>query len=732
MPRSIHSKVKPLYLAVKIAIITSTSIFSQMIWAIDEQPDSGQANDQKLPTITITAATNQNSAVTEGTGSYTTKSTSTVTKMGLSLRETPQAVKVYTREYLDDRNIESFQDLMNIITGVTATRTDERQSYYARGFQIDYYLVDGIPSTLSLAEGDFDLGIFDRVEVVKGANGLMTGAGNPAIGLNFVRKHANSKELTGNVSASGGSWNSYSSSVDISAPLNEDGSLRGRAYVKHSNEDSFMDFYSRERNIAYAAIDYDLSDSTTLSFAANYQQLERDGIRWGGLPAFYTDGTRTDFSNSLTVSSDWTYWNVDSTALFATIKQKLYNDIVLNVAYTYRRDDTETALLYVAGKVDKATNKSVGAVSVYSSDVRNDENNVDVYLSAPFTLAGREQEIVVGGSWNKKELLKNDYGTIQKPNPDLNINNPNQLDFSNMNTQLLTPITNPKSLALNETIQNAVYLSGKFQVLDPVKIIMGARLSNWEFEASDNIGDREFKDEFTPYVGVVYDFAKDHSLYASYTSIFKPQNRRDEQGSYLDPMEGKNYETGIKSEFFDGHLNTALSVFRIEQTNFAEAIQGAFVNVNGIATSEQAYRSVDGVTSKGFEFEVDGEINEDWGINFGVANFEAKDGKGEKVVTTSSRTTSNLFVKYNINDQWNLGTGLNYRSKTYSGTGVNRIEQDDLWLASLMVGYKIDQNFGMQLNIDNLFDKEYFDGIGANSMNYAAPRNATLTLRYKF
>ena len=62
MPRSIHSKVKPLYLAVKIAIITSTSIFSQMIWAIDEQPDSGQANDQKLPTITITAATNQNSA----------------------------------------------------------------------------------------------------------------------------------------------------------------------------------------------------------------------------------------------------------------------------------------------------------------------------------------------------------------------------------------------------------------------------------------------------------------------------------------------------------------------------------------------------------------------------------------------------------------------------------------------------------------------------------------------
>ena len=499
MPNSIHTKVKPLYLAVKMGIFISCSVFSQIIMAdVENSTNEEESNPYRLPTITITASANTKSAVTEGSNSYTSQSTNTITKMDLSLRETPQAIKVYTREYLEDRNVESFQDLMNLVTGVTATRTDERQSYYARGFQVDYYLVDGIPSTLSLAEGDFDLGIFDRVEVVKGANGLMTGAGNPALGLNFVRKHANSEDLTGKITATAGSWNSYSSTADISSALNEDGSLRGRAYVKHSNEDSFMDFYSKEHNIVYSAIDYDLSDNTTMSFGATYQQLERDGIRWGGLPAFYTDGTRTNFSKSLTVSSDWTYWNVDSTALFASLKQKLYNDITLNTAYTYRRDDTDTALLYVAGRVDKATNKSTGAVSVYSSDKRVDENNLDVYISAPFKLAGYDQEIVIGGSWNKNEILRNNYGTIQNPNPDLNINSPTQLDFSNMNTKLLTPITNPKKLALNETTQNAVYLSGKFQVLDPLKIIAGGRISNWEFEASDNVGNREFNNEFTP------------------------------------------------------------------------------------------------------------------------------------------------------------------------------------------------------------------------------------------
>ncbi|MCJ8160284.1 TonB-dependent siderophore receptor [Acinetobacter zhairhuonensis] len=721
------SAPKPLYLAMQIIFLSSSAISFAHAETSDEEVSHEPVSQLEI----ITLKAEDKTAVTEDTGSYTTGRSNTATKLNLSLRDTPQAVKVYTREYLDDRNIESFQDLMRNVTGVTATRTDERQSYYARGFQIDYYLIDGLPTTMSLAEGDFDLGIFDRVEVVKGANGLMTGAGNPAMGLNFIRKHANATELTGNIEASAGSWNNFSSSADLSGALNEDGSLRGRMLVKHSQEDSFMDFYAKERNVLYGALDYDLSDSTSMSLAATYQQLQRDGIRWGGLPAFYNDGTQTQFDRSLTVSSDWTYWDVNTTAVFASIKQKLYQDIHLNVAYTYRRDDKETALLYVAGKVDKATNKSLGAVSVYSSDVRNDENNVDVYVNAPFTIAGREQEIVLGGSWNKVEIVKNKYGTIQGKDGDLMINTPNQLDFSNMNTQLLTPITNPKSLALNETTQQGVYISGKFQILDPLKIVAGARLSDWQFKASDSKGDREFEHEFTPYFGVIYDFAQDHSWYASYSDMFKPQNRRDAEGNYLDPIIGKNYETGIKSEFFSGRLNTALSAFRIEQTNFAEEIPGGKVHVNGVELSEKAYRGVDGVVSKGVEFELDGEINDHWGVNFGIANFEAKDAEGNKVTTTSARTTSNLFVKYKL-DQWSAGAGLNYRSKTYTGTGSDRIEQDEVWLTSLMLGYQVDPNIKLQLNVENIFDEVYYDGIGANSMNYGTPRNAVMSVHYRF
>jgi outer membrane receptor for ferric coprogen and ferric-rhodotorulic acid len=732
------SAKKPLYVAMQIAFLSSTALLTLAHAETEVSENTSTMESSQLPTITLKAE--NKTAVTENTGSYTTGSSNTATKLNLSLRETPQAVKVYTREYLDDRHIESFQDLLNNITGVSTVRTDERQSAFARGFQIDYYLVDGLPSTLTLGAGDPDLSIYDRVEVVKGANGLMTGAGNPAMGLNMIRKHANSKEFTGKIDASVGAWDSYSSSADLSAPLNSDGSLRGRVFVKHSDEHSYMDFYSKERNVAYGAIDYDLSDKTSLSFGATYQELNRDGVRWGGLPAFYSDGTRTHFDRSLTVSSDWTYWDVTSAAFFASLKQNLFNNVDLNVAYSYRRDDTDSFIFYTSGQVNKATNTiSIENASVYKDHKQNDENNVDVYISAPFTVAGRNQEIVVGGSWNKAELKKNTYGqtfvsgNVAKTKQNLiDLLGQDVIDFNNMNTHLVGTLNMDKTNPLNETTQTSGYISGKFHILEPLKAVAGLRVSNWEYKSETRTTNRKFENELTPYAGIIFDFAKDYSWYASYTSIFKPQTNKEKSGDYLDPVVGKSYETGLKSELLGGRLNAGLAIFRIEQDNAAALLKnadGSNVKVEG--TADNAYYATDGVVSKGVELNVDGEINDNWGMSFGVANFDAEDANGNDYNTTSSRTTADIFVKYK-NEAWYAGGGVNYLSKIYTGTGATRIDRGDLYLANAMLGYKFDSNFSAQVNVNNIFDKKYYEGIGANAMAWGEPRNATLSMNYKF
>lgn len=704
-------KVSPLMLAMAAATVFLPTLVSAA--AIDNE-------STQLETITVQAE-EENPAVTEGTKSYTAKSASTSTKLNLSLRETPQSVKVLTREYLDDTNINSFQDMLNSVTGVTTNRWDERQYPTARGFDVDYYLFDGVPSSSELdIASDPDLSMYDRVELVKGANGLMTGAGNPSIAINMVRKHANSKELTGTLSSSYGSWNAWNSMADISAPLNADGTVRGRVVVKHESTDSFADLYEKENNLFYGVLDADLTDSTYLSVGASYQELDRSGIKWGGLPAFYNDGSLTDFDRDLTVTSDWTYWNTNTTTAFSQFKQKLFNDITLNVNYDYREIDAETALLYLwSESVDKATNSSAGLYP-YTDTSKTTQNNADVYISAPFTLGGLQQEVVAGFMYNQSELTDRYYGSPTLDN--------GTIDFNNFTpSKILGSINNNVANPSNKTTQTGAYLAGKFTLLEPLKLVTGVRVSNWEYESADGKGNRKFDNKVTPYAGLIYDFLEDYSWYASYTEIFKPEDKQDANQQYLDPREGKSYETGLKGEFFDKQLNASMSVFLTQQNNVAEKSGSIEIDNKPV----DIYRSADGVESKGFEIELDGKITNNWDMSFGVAHFNAEDANGKKVQTTAARTSANLFTKYTL-DKWSFGGGLNYKSEAYKDETAGRITQDAYVLANLMAAYQVDQNIKLQLNVNNLFDEKYYEGLGKNSMVYGAPRNATLTFRYQF
>lgn len=655
---------------------------------------------------------------TETTKSYTVDSMSSATKLNLSLRHTPQSVNVLTTQKLNDLGITSYHEMLSNVTGVSLDRWDERLRTSARGFEIDYFKIDGMPSYVTYNDRDLDLDIFDRVEVVRGANGLTTGAGNPAISINLVRKRAKSKEFKGAISASAGSWEAYSVKSDISSALNEKGTIRGRIIAKHEDKNSFMDGYEKENNLLYGVVDIDVSDKTYLSLGASYQNIERDGVRWGGLPAFYTDGSRTNFDRSLIASDDWTYWNTEIKSVFANLEQTLYKDINLNVAYSYDEIDNENAMLYFKGAVNKADGSGISYMD-WESEQSSKQHNLDINVNVPFEVSNLAQEIIFGASYNLDKSTKyegrypNGYYTAL----------PNFLDYDlSLPAPAATDI--PYSVAPEETQQKAIYLAGNFSLSENLKLISGARVSTWEYESSDSsIEKREFKNEVTPYIGLVYDINKNHSVYASYTSIFKPGDDKDRSGNFLDPIEGINYETGIKGEYFDGKLNASLSVFRIEQ----DGIEDDGAPIGG----EQPKKLVDGVISKGFELDLNGQITDNLDLSFGISNFEAKTADGEKFDTKSSRTTANIFAKYSIN-KFDIGAGVKYKSKFYTGEGAEKITQKAFTLANAMIAYKINKNANLQFNVNNLFDKKYYEGIGTNSMTYGTPRNATLTYKYTF
>lgn len=659
--------------------------------------------------------------LTEGTNSYTTKSMSTATKLNLSAKQTPQSVLVFTRQKLDDQNITSYQELLAKTPGVTLNQWDERVYPTARGFDLDYYLFDGIPTyAINDDADDPDLAIYDRVEIVKGANGLTTGAGNPAMGMNFIRKHANSKDLTGTVDLSAGSWNNYSSLVDVQSALNKKGNIRARVVAKHQDKESYMDNYEKSTDVIYGVVDMDLTDTTFASIGASVEDIDRSGIRWGGMPAFYSDGTRATFDNSKTLSDDWTAWNIKTTNYYADLKQYFLNDASINLSLSRKEIDADGNLAYFGGTVDKTTgNPVIGpndfGLYGYGFTNRREENNIDLYTSIPFEVAKLNQELIIGTMYNKSEKVKNNYTS--------------SINWTTFNFNQIS-ITEPTYTAsypggLEETTQKGTYLAGKISLMEDLKLISGLRVSDWEYKNENNTKNREFNNELTPYAGLIYDLNKNHSVYTSYTSIFKPQDKKSSSGDYLDPVEGNNYEVGLKSEYFEGDLNTSLTLFRIEQDGVGEDTG----NVNG--SLESVYEAKDGVVSKGFEIGTSGKVTDNFNLDFGLANFEAKNADGSKFNTNSSRTTANLFGKYTLND-YRFGGGLNYKSKYYTDTSYGRITQDAFITTDLMAGYKVNKNLDLQLNVNNIFDKEYYSGIGVNSMVYGDPRNATLGMKYTF
>ncbi|MDP9032930.1 MAG: TonB-dependent receptor, partial [Pseudomonadota bacterium] len=217
-------------------------IKGDQVYALEADPAATDAMELGPTQV----SSNQLGNVTEGTDSYTPGSIATATRLVLTPKETPQSVTVVTRKHMDDFGLNNVDDVMRHTPGITVSAFDtDRTNYYARGFSINNFQYDGIPSTarnVAYSAGNTlsDMAIYDRVEVLKGATGLLTGAGSLGATINLVRKKPTA-DFQGHASLGAGSWDNYRSELDVSGPMTESGNVRGRAVAAYQDKRSFMD-----------------------------------------------------------------------------------------------------------------------------------------------------------------------------------------------------------------------------------------------------------------------------------------------------------------------------------------------------------------------------------------------------------------------------------------------------------------------------------------------------------
>ncbi|MCP8898472.1 TonB-dependent siderophore receptor [Gilvimarinus xylanilyticus] len=670
------------------------------------------------------------------TGYTTNERLNSATGLGLTLYETPQSVSVMTAQRLADQDLDSLTDVVLSAPGVSAKAQDStRYSFSARGFSINNYQVDGIPIYWegggNAGETQSSTALYERVEIVRGATGLLTGAGNPSASINLVRKHADSRELTGTVQASGGSWNTYGAMGDVSTPLNSSGSIRARVVAQYEQGDSFRDLAEEETSVFYATMDFDLTDNTLLRVGASRQDNEPTASTWGGLPTWHADGSRTEWDRSKTVAADWTTWS-------STVEQQ-YLDLVHDFgAWTAKfsvnnnTNASEQRLLYLSGTPDKETGLGMGA-SPRNAMTDREQTSISFQLSGEYSLWGQQHDLTFGVVDHEED----NFSSSRARSNVADVGNFNEWDGS-----YPQPTWGDSGVDIDLTTEQlGIYGATRLSITEPFKVILGGRVADWEqsglyYGSPLNYGDDNV---FIPYTGLLYEFNDQHTVYASYTEIFESQNLQDRNGDFLDPITGESTELGLKSLFFGGALQTTVSVFKILQDNLGQP-DGNY-EVPGIENS-QAYYAAEGAESEGYELEVVGMLTDAWDISFSYTNFDAEDATGAAINTSQPKELLKLYTSYRFGgalDGFTLAGGVDWQGENYTNStnpvskDSERLQQDSYSLVSLMARYRFSDKLSLQVNAKNLLDETYYSQIGFyNQLEYGEPRSVTASVNYQF
>ncbi|HWK50594.1 MAG TPA: TonB-dependent siderophore receptor [Steroidobacter sp.] len=674
----------------------------------------------------VRVVADEETSITESTGAYTA-STVSIGKAPASLRQTPQSVSVLTRQRLDDQNFVELTEAMKYVPGVAVRRqsaTGNRSDIYSRGYQASTYQLDGLnihnnPATIE----SFDLALYDRVEALRGPAGLYSGAGEPGVTINLARKRARAPFAV-QAALGAGSWDRYRVEADVTGALIDSGGVRARLVAVAQDDGSYLKGVEFDKQVAYGTLEFDVSETSTLSVGGTWQRSS--GYYDTGLPA-YADGRLPNVPRSTAVVADWTTAKPQAVDGFLEWESMLADGGLFKVAL--RRQSREQRDLYV--NAYSAISPSGTSQFTQAQWVARDydDTTADIFLSLPFEWLGETHNVLAGADYRSSDQLTVlERGTMNTA-ADL---------FDYRPDAIPRPMLAPYWNNLGEVESYGVYGQLRFRPFSALTLLAGGRVSWWDSKSFDRGADArssyDADGEFTPYAAVVFDISGALSLYASYAEIFQPQSNLTAAREQLEPRTGGQYEAGIKGEFAEGRLNASLAAFRLhdEHRALADPVNTGFFLPSGKVRSE------------GVELEVTGEIVPRVQLTAGYAYTKTEYLKatpalnGQSFSTFTPEHAFNAWVHWAVPaqlvDGLELGAGVRAVSDFYAQSGAIRWVGDSYAVAALQVGYEIDARHKVSLNVENLFDRKYWERVenALRSNYYGAPRNFMVNWRGRF
>ncbi len=653
---------------------------------------------------------------------YTASESSTASKGNVPIKEEAQTVNVVTPQTIADYQVRSLNDAMKFVSGVSQGNTlgNSRDSLVKRGFGTNddgSILRDGVRSNL----GHNFSATTERVEVLKGPASMLYGALEPGGLINVISKqpqYSQSTTLSGSAYSEGGG----TFGVDTTGPLGDTG-LAYRLVAERGHEDYWRNFGVNENTLVAPSLSW-TGDRASLTLSYEYNEysnpFDRGTVFVGGSPA--------DIDYDKRLDEPWAKSTGIRETASARFEYELSEDWKTRVTYGWNNDRYSLSIAQANRLTGNVLRRQANGAH-YDDETR--------YASWDFIgqqeLFGQRHDILVGVDTEASDQYRGKTYRNTASQASIDITSP---VYGNLGEPSL--VNAAQSNLRNELTSSSIYIKDNWHLNDRWIAVFGGRQQHYDQYVKQGIGtvnaqvDRS-GDAFIPFWGLVYKVDDALSFYGNYSKSFKPNTQVTTQGATFDPSKGRSYEVGAKYDPAPG-FNVNVALFDIVKQN---VVTGTAAAGNLQAAGE--------VASKGIELDVTGRIAENWDMigTYAYTHTEILDdpvNEGNRL-TDAPKHTASLYLSHHLQvpaefGQWHAGAGARYIGERAANN------ENDFYLSSYTVADAFlrwesplfGQKTTLQLNVDNLFNKEYYPSSTGSQLavNVGEPRTARLSASVSF
>ncbi len=666
------------------------------------------------------------------TGQYLSIDKVNAVKTPTPIINVPQSLSIVDRIQIEDQAFTNIGDITQYTPGLTNSQGEgHRDAIIIRGQQTTAdFFQDGVRDDVQYFRPLYNV---EQVEILRGSNALLFGRGGTGGIVNRVTKKAKLGEQFTVLNASVDTFGAFSGAVDTNHDITDTAGVRFNAFYEELNY--HRDFFDGTRFGFNPTARFEVSPQTVLDFS--YEYLDDDRVVDRGVPSQNLTGSADvplkGFDNTFFGSPDENFTTLQAHILRARADHEFSDNIRGNVSAQYADYDKAYQNLFASEEVQVGADGTFDQVEL--DGYRDTTDRQNLFLQG--NLIGEFET----GALGHTVLVGVEYGTQDTENARLDnvfaANNDDQL-FIPFSDPLVIPafgFTNLVRDRASEVTTFSVYAQDQLDLTDQFKLILGARYDSFDIDVDDIIAGEPFSrkdEEISPRLGAIYKPAENVSIYASYSETFLPRSgdqflTLNLTNSQTNPQGFENRELGLKWDIRPD-LSLTTAVFELDRDDFL---------TQDTAVDQDNQVNVEGSNTKGFEVQLQGNLIDKLSINTGYTyldgevRFESSPLDGNRTRQTPEHTFS-LWSQYEVTESFSVGGGVTHQAGFFVRED-NSVRVPAFTRFDASAHYDVSDDLRLQVNIENLFDIDYFPDAHSNdNISTGAPLNARFSVRKAF